>query len=223
MDTPAVQDYLKAIYELQGEDAAVGTTVLADRLGVTPASASVMVKRLAAAGLATHEPYRGVALTGAGARGALEVIRHHRLIESFLADVLGVPWDQVHGEAERLEHVLSEELEERIDVALGFPATDPHGSPIPTHDGRVDRPETVALSALEPGVRAVVAEVRDDDPSLLRYLGELGLYPGTDVTVVGTAPFGGPVTVRIGEAEHGLGREAIDGVLVTLPARKELR
>src|SRR5437867_7774832 len=131
MHTESVQNYLKTIYELQHEQGRVATTLLADRLGVAPASVTGMIKKLAGMHLVTHEPYQGVVLTEAGERIALEVIRHHRLIERYLAEALGVPWDEVHEEAEKWEHVLSEEMEERIDAMLGHPTTDPHGTPIP--------------------------------------------------------------------------------------------
>jgi DtxR family Mn-dependent transcriptional regulator len=165
-----------------------------------------MIKKLADTGLVVHEPYQGVELTEAGTKIALEVIRHHRLIELFLAEALGVPWDQVHAEAHKIEHVLSEDLEDRIDAALGHPTTDPHGAPIPTRDGIVDRPDSVQLTNLEPGQSAAVVEVSDHDPALLRYLGELGLHPEVKVRVIAVAPFDGPLTVRIGEAEQTLGR-----------------
>jgi DtxR family Mn-dependent transcriptional regulator len=215
MQSTAVQDYLKAIYELEHrEDGRASTTQLAERLGVAPASATTMVKKLASAGLLEHEPYHGVVLTEAGRAAALEVIRHHRLIERFLVDILGVPWDEVHDEAERWEHVLSEEMEERIDAALGFPRSDPHGSPIPAEDLTIRSSERRPLTELEPGSRAVVAEVADEDGPLLRYLGGVGLYPGTEIEVLGAAPFGGPLTVRVAGVEHALGREALSQVLV---------
>ena len=173
-----------------------------------------MLKKLARLGLVDHEPYRGVTLTRAGERVAVEVVRHHRLIESFLVEALGVPWDEVHDEAERWEHVLSEQLEQRMDEALGFPTTDPHGAPIPAHDGDVAERATVLLAELDAGQRAVVAEVSDEDPDLLRYLGGFGLYPGTDVEVLEAAPFDGPVTFRTGGTSHAVGREAARHVRV---------
>jgi DtxR family transcriptional regulator, Mn-dependent transcriptional regulator len=215
MQSTAVQDYLKAVYELEhGEEGRATTTQLAERLGVAPASATTMVKKLASLGLLEHEPYHGVVLTQSGRAAALEVIRHHRLIERFLVDILGVPWDAVHDEAERWEHVLSEEMEERIDAALGFPRSDPHGAPIPTEDGMIRSTDGRPLTELQPGDRGVVAEVADEDGPLLRYLGDVGLYPGTEVEVVAAEPFGGPLTVRVGGVEHALGREAISQVLV---------
>src|SRR5438128_4612906 len=150
----AVEDYAKAIYALAAEsDGPVSTNAVAERLGVTPASASAMVKRLDELGLARHVPYRGVELTARGSQLALEVLRHHRLLELYLAESLGVPWDRVHDEAEVLEHVLSEELEELIAAKLGHPTHDPHGDPIPTRDGRIVEAASIPLNALEPGAR----------------------------------------------------------------------
>jgi len=215
MQTQAVEDYLKAVYELQREQGTVATTALAARLGVTPASATGMIKKLAAMKLVTYEPYQGVRLTRAGRKIALEVIRHHRLIEVYLAEALGLPWDRVHEEAEKWEHVLSEELEDRIDELLGHPTADPHGAPIPSRDGKLPRGRRVPLSELKPGQSAVVAEVSDHDPELLRYLGELGLYPKTPVKVLAVEPFGGPLHLTVGGRKRTLGLEAARYVLVT--------
>ncbi len=212
--TESVQDYLKTIYDIQREQGRVATTVLAERLGNSPASVTGMVKKLAALNLVEHERYQGVILTPAGEKIALEVIRHHRLIERYLAEALGVPWDRVHAEAEKWEHVLSEDLEDRIDALLGYPTTDPHGAPIPRRDGTIAPPYTSRLADLATGQSATVAEVSDHDPAMLRYFGELGLRPGVDVRVVSVAPFGGPMTVRLDDAEHTLGREAAGYVSV---------
>jgi len=198
MESRAVDDYLKTMYEVEQEHGRTATTVLAERLGVTPASATGMVKRLAEMDLVKHEPYHGVALTEAGGEAGAGVVRHHRLIELFLTETLGVPWDRVHEEAHRIEHVLSEDLEERMDVLLGRPTKDPHGSPIPTRDGKVERPMSTRLAELKAGQTAVVTEVRDEDAALLRYLGSLGLYPEAEVEMLAVAPFDGPLTVRVG-------------------------
>src|ERR1700751_243667 len=177
--TSAVEDYAKAIYALETRcGGAVSPTALADRLSFTAASASSMVKKLAEMGLVEHEPYRGVLLTDRGRRLALEVLRHHRLLEVYLAEELGVPWDRVHDEAEVLEHVLSEELEERIAAKLGHPTHDPHGDPIPTRDGDIDERPTDALDTVQAGSRGVFVRVSDSDPEMLRYLGERGIRPG---------------------------------------------
>ena len=204
--TSAIEDYAKAIYALEARgDGAVSTNALADRLGVTAASASSMVKRLAGLGLVLHAPYRGVELTDRGRTVALEVLRHHRLLERYLAEELGVPWDRVHDEAEVLEHVLSEELEEIIAAKLGHPTHDPHGDPIPTRDGRIDETPTDALDALEPGVRGRFVRVSDSDPEMLRYLADRGIRPGDAVEVVDRQPFDGPLFARFGDEVHVLG------------------
>lgn len=215
MHTKAVEDYLKTIYDLSRVEAAVTTSALAERLDVTAASVTGMVKKLAGMNLVTHEPYRGVALTHAGERIALEVIRHHRLIETYLHEALGVPWDRVHAEAERIEHVLSEDLEARMDAALGHPTVDPHGAPIPTRDLEIAESDAVPLAGMEAGEHGTVAEVSDHDADLLRYVGDLGLYPHTPVDVLAVAPFDGPLTVRVGDAERTVGRKAAQYIFVT--------
>src|SRR2546421_4277982 len=203
----AVEDYAKAIYALERRDeGAVSTNALAERLGVTPASASGMVKRLDEMGLVSHEPYRGVQLTREGLRVALEVMRHHRLLELYLAEQLGVPWDRVHAEAEVLEHVLSEDLEKLIAAKLGNPTRDPHGDPIPTPDLRIVEPDTVALESLQAGARGTFVRVSDSDPEMLRYLAERGIAPGDRFEVVDKQPFDGPLFARFGaEGVHVLG------------------
>jgi DtxR family Mn-dependent transcriptional regulator len=204
----AVQDYLKAIYVLESEGERVTTSALAARMGVSAPSATAMTKRLAELELVERAPYRGVALTEAGRTGALEVLRHHRLLERYLVDRLGLSLHEVHAEAELLEHALSEELEAKIDAELGFPTHDPHGDPIPDAELRVEHGAARStLAELEPGVPAVVSRVPDGDPELLRYLAELGLVPGAGVEVVAHAPFGGPVMVRTDRGDHAISRE----------------
>jgi DtxR family Mn-dependent transcriptional regulator len=207
--TSAVEDYAKAIYALEtrADGGAVSTNALADRLGVTAASASNMVKRLDTLGLVRHMPYRGVQLTSEGAKVALEVIRHHRLLELYLAETLGVPWDRVHDEAEVLEHVLSEELEDLIAAKLGDPTHDPHGDPIPTKDLHIEEGSHTTLQELEPGAGGVFVRVSDSDPSMLRYLAERGIRPGASFEVVDKQPFDGPVFARFdgAGAVHVLG------------------
>jgi DtxR family Mn-dependent transcriptional regulator len=206
--TSAVEDYAKAIYGLERRGAGpVTTNALAQRLGVTAASASGMVKRLSELGLAAHEPYRGVGLTESGRRVALEVIRHHRLLELYLVENLGVPWDRVHEEAEVLEHVLSEELEELIARKLGDPTHDPHGDPIPTRELIIDETETVSLESLGTGAHGTFTRVSDSDPEMLRYLSDRGIAPGAELEVIDRQPFGGPLFVRIGDSVHALGGE----------------
>ena len=204
--TNAVQDYAKAIYSLSARFAEpVSTSAIAERLGVSPASASAMVKRLAALGLVAHEPYRGVELTPAGQRVALEVIRHHRLIELYLSEALDMPWDRVHEEAEVLEHAISPELSELIEQKLGFPTHDPHGDPIPTREGEIDEGRTRPLTELKPGERGVFVRVSDTNPEMLRYLSGRGIGPGAELEVLGREPFGGPLTVRTSGSEYALG------------------
>jgi DtxR family Mn-dependent transcriptional regulator len=210
--TVAVQDYLKAIYVLESAGERVTTSALADRMGVSAPSATAMTKRLDELGLVERLPYRGVALTDAGRRGALEVLRHHRLLERYLVDRLGLSLDEVHAEAELLEHALSEELEAKIDAELGFPTHDPHGDPIPDRELRVVHGESRSLLDLEPGARGSIARVPDGDSDLLRYLGELGLVPDASVEVLAQAPFGGPVTVRTASGEHAISRELADRI-----------
>ena len=202
----AVQDYAKAIYALElREGEAVSTNALADRLGVTAASASGMVKRLDELGLVEHQPYRSVSLTENGRRVALEVMRHHRLLELYLVKSLGVPWDRVHQEAEVLEHVLSEELEELIAAKLGDPTHDPHGDPIPTRDLTIEEGSTVSLQTLEVGDRGTFTRVSDSDPEMLRFLAERGIAPGDQLEVVEKQPFDGPLFVLFGDHVHVLG------------------
>jgi DtxR family Mn-dependent transcriptional regulator len=184
-------------------------------MGVRPPSVTAMLKRLAALGLAEHAPYRGVELTPAGERVALEVIRHHRLLEQYLAQALGLSLDEVHSEADRLEHALSEELEARIDRSLGYPTHDPHGDPIPDAELRIDRKRLRTLASLEPGDEATIRRVPDGDDELLRYLTKLALVPGKKVKLRAAEPFGGPLTVRVGKAEHAISRELAGGIGVT--------
>jgi DtxR family transcriptional regulator, Mn-dependent transcriptional regulator len=202
----AIEDYAKAIYALgRRGDGTVSTNALAERLEVTPASVSAMVKKLAERGLAEHVPYRGVALTAEGERVALEVLRHHRLLELYLAEQLGVPWDRVHAEAEALEHVLSEYLEARIAAKLGDPTHDPHGDPIPDARLNIDEGDTQSLAALGAGAHGRFVRISDSDPEMLRYLDERGVQLGDELEVVDRQPFDGPLTVRFGDRLHTLG------------------
>jgi DtxR family Mn-dependent transcriptional regulator len=210
--TVAVQDYLKAIYVLESAGERVTTSALARRMAVSAPSATAMTKRLDELGLVERLPYRGVALTDAGRRGALEVLRHHRLLERYLVDRLGLTLDEVHAEAELLEHALSEELEAKIDEELGYPTHDPHGDPIPDRELRLVHGESRTLLDLEPGASGSIARVPDGDPELLRYLGELGLVPDAGVEVLEQAPFGGPVTVRTSSGDHAISRELADRI-----------
>lgn len=218
--SPAVQDYLKGIYMLSKEGASgapVLTTALAERLGVTPASATNMLKKLASLGLVEHESYRGAVLTEPGRKIALEVIRHHRLLETYLAEALGVPWDEVHAEAEVLEHVLSEELEERIAVRLGHPAFDPHGHPIPSKDGAMPEHSQQRLWEAAEGTRVAVERVSDSEAEALRYLGSVGILPGAALEIVGRGPVAGPLYVKVSDGSddvHALSKELAETVWV---------
>jgi DtxR family transcriptional regulator, Mn-dependent transcriptional regulator len=203
----AIQDYLKEIYKLQSAGERATTTAIARRMGVAPSSVTSMLKKLAVLGLAEHAPYRGVELSEAGTQIALEVIRHHRLLEQYLAETLGLGIDAVHAEADRLEHVISEELEARIDEQLGYPTHDPHGDPIPDVGLNVDRTALRSLEALAPGEEATVRRIPDGDAELLRYLAGLMLVPGRKIVMRRSEPFGGPLTVDVEGSEHAISRE----------------
>jgi len=215
MLSQAVEDYLKTIYKLQ-RDGAASTSDIARTLDVSAASVTNMVKRLAQHGLAEHQSYRGVTLTPAGNKIALEIIRHHRLLELYLKEVMGYGWEQLHDEAEHLEHHISEEFESKIEAMLGFPTHDPHGDPIPTRDGHVEAVADAPLTQVSAGQAVVVRRVSDADPELLHYLEELGLMPRAEVVVVEKAPFNGPLDVRIGEETKTVGFAVASNVFVVV-------
>jgi DtxR family Mn-dependent transcriptional regulator len=215
MLSQAMENYLKVIFEILENNERASTSVIADLMGHSPASVTAMVKRLAELNLVSHEPYRGVKLTRVGKRTAMEIVRHHRLVELYLAEALGVPWDRVHDEAEKLEHVISEDLEDRIAAVLGNPTVDPHGAPIPGRDGSIARVEAIALSDVQPGATVTVVEVGDRSPELLRHLGDLKLYPGTEIMVVRVEPYDGPLVIRAGNREFILGRGAAKEIRVS--------
>lgn len=214
MLSQAAEDYLKIVYKLQEETDVVTTNGVAEHMQVSAASVTNMVKKLAEMGLVRHVPYQGITLTASGRKVALEVIRHHRLLELYLNEAMGFGWDQVDAEAERLEHVISEAFEDRIDEMLGYPTTDPHGHPIPTKDGEIDRSRYERLVDMKPGQAAVVRRVPDSDPGLLRYLAELGLTPDTMVDVIKKEPFNGPLRLKIGDVEHHVGHQVASYVFV---------
>jgi DtxR family transcriptional regulator, Mn-dependent transcriptional regulator len=204
MSSTAVENYVKAIYQLQSGAQVATTSALAEALQVSAASATNMVKRLAARKLVRHSPYRGVELTKAGEKMALEVVRHHRLIELFLHETLNLPWDRVHAEAEKIEHVLSEDLEDRIAEKLGNPLADPHGDPIPTKSGKIEHSTLLRLADLAVGKSATIRRIGAQEPEQLRYLGNLGVKPNAEVQIIEQIPFGGPMRLRVGSAEHVL-------------------
>jgi DtxR family Mn-dependent transcriptional regulator len=198
--TAPAEDYLKAIYDIERGGAAAATNDIAARLGIAAASVSGMIRRLADQGLISHERYKGTRLTAAGRKAALRTIRRHRVIETYLAQALGYPWDRVHEEAERLEHAASDELVDRMARAIGEPAIDPHGAPIPTREGHVDETPMRTLLEARPGQRCRVVSVADEDADLLRYVAKLGLRPGAEVEIVERAPFDGPISIRVAPA-----------------------
>jgi DtxR family Mn-dependent transcriptional regulator len=215
LPSAAVEDYAKAIYSLTGwGPETASTNDLAERLGVRPGSVSAMIKKLDEAGLVERVPYHGVRLTAEGTRVALGVLRRHRLLELFLAEVLDVPWERVHDEAEVLEHALSEDLTELISAKLGDPSVDPHGDPIPDRDLSLVETETENLAALETGARARFVRVSDSNPEMLAYLSQCGISVGDEVEMVERQPFDGPVTIRIGETSHALGLKLAEAMRI---------
>lgn len=212
--TAAMEDYLKIIYRLSENGQRATTQAIAERLGVAAPSVTGMLKRLADLKLVEHEPYRAAQLTAAGRKVALEIVRHHRLLELYLAEALDYSWDEVHAEAERLEHTISEEFEARIDKALGFPTTDPHGDPIPSAAGLVSDVPNDRLTSLQVGESATISRVSDDDAEKLRYLGSIGFFPDAVISVIERLPFNGPLRVRIGKHEHIVGGELADAIHV---------
>jgi DtxR family transcriptional regulator, Mn-dependent transcriptional regulator len=214
--TAPVEDYLKAIYTIGKGTGAAATNEIAQRLALAPASVSGMVRRLADQGLLAYERYHGVKLTETGRRAALRTLRRHRVIEAYLAHALGIPWDRVHDEAERLEHAVSDDLVDRMAVAIGEPEVDPHGAPIPTRDGAVDETEYTSLVDLAIGVPGLVVRVADEDPAMLRYLAELSVVPGKRITVKARAPYGGPITAMVGRHEISIG-PALAAHVLTAP------
>jgi len=203
--TMSVEDYLKAIYELSQKTGSAVTTEVASRLAVATASVSAMVRRLTGQGLVSHERYGALRLTKKGRSVALQMVRRHRVIEAYLVTALGYAWDEVHEEAERLEHAASPDLINRMAAAIGEPAVDPHGAPIPTAHGTLEEPKVRSLGDLAVGEKAQIARVEDEDPALLRYLGSLRFVPGASVQLVKKDPFEGPLTIKVGAKTHVIG------------------
>lgn len=211
----SIEDYLKAIYKLQTDEKGASTTKIAEAMDVSSASATNMLKRLAKMGLVDYESYRGASLTESGNKIALEVIRHHRLLELYLLEVMGYSWDEVHDEAEKLEHHISEQFEDKIAELLDHPTHDPHGDPIPSKDGIMPRMEVEPLTGAEEGRSYIVSRVKNQDPELLRYLEKIGLLPGAQITIKEKAPFEGPVTINIETNEQVLGYDMARHIMVT--------
>lgn len=210
----SIQDYLKTIYTLAETSEVVSPTGVASILGVSPAAVVKMAAKLQEMNLINYNRKQGIRLTESGQKIALEVIRHHRLLELYLMEALGYSWDRVHEEAERLEHVISDEFEERIDRALDFPSHDPHGAPIPRKDGTIAADNHPPLSQLQEGQKATIRRVNDFDAKMLRYLGELGMYPGTEIQIVSREPFGGPILIRIKKKDFAIGQQLADNVFI---------
>ena len=214
--TGPVEDYLKAIYELERVGRPAETNAIAELLGIAPASVSGMVRRLAEQGLITHERYRGASLTASGRRAALRTLRRHRVIEAYLTSALGYSWDRVHDEADRLEHAASDELIDRMAAAIGEPETDPHGAPIPARDGSIASDPTLQpLSALRVGDLARVERVSDKSGERLRYFAELGIVPGAKVRVTRREPFDGPISIEVDKETRAVGPAVAAQVLVS--------
>lgn len=211
--TRSIEDYLKAIYRLSPEGRFASTSDIAHLLELSAPSVSGMVKRLSELGLLEHIPYKGVQLTDTGRRAALRMVRRHRLLEAYLVEFLGYSWDTVHVEAERLEHAVSDTLIERMAAALGHPAVDPHGDPIPAADGSIDEPASTPLAAVPVGETVEIRRVDEREPERLRYLASVGLVPGVVVTLLDHQPFGGPVTVESAGERHVIGEELAQVVL----------
>ena len=220
LNTSVIQDYLKAIYQFQEAEGNVSTTALAKHLKIAPASVSGMIKKLFGMNLVDYKRYYGVVLTVTGKKIALETLRHHRLVELYLAKAMGISWDRVHPEAEKWEHVLSEELEEKMDEMLGHPVADPHGAPIPPRRGNFHNQSKVNLAQLKRGHEGLIGGVSDEDPELLRYLGSMGLYPNVKFSVMDVAPYEGPVTIKVGNKAHVIGQKAASHLWVKRIAEK---
>ena len=223
---PRISDCLKVIFTMQDRRQKVTTSAVSEQLGVSDATVTMLFKDFAEAGWVEHVPYRGVRLTSIGERKAMEVIRHHRLLELYLARELGYSWDKVHAEADKLEHVISEEFEDKVDALLGYPTVDPHGDPIPSKDGIIAARKGCTLTQLKDGQTALILRINDQNPEKLCYLGQLGLYPETSIQMLSRAPFGGPIRILVGEkphqVEHMLGVELAEQIIATSAEAQEI-
>ena len=210
----SIEDYLKTIFSLQSDDDRVSTTQIANSLEVSSASATNMIKRLAEMGLVEYQSYKGSRLTKSGKKIALEIIRHHRLLELYLLEVMGYSWDEVHDEAEKLEHHISEQFEDKIAKLLDDPTHDPHGDPIPTKEGIMPEMETDPLVNGEEGQSYIVGRVKDQNPELLRYLEKIGLLPGIKIQIKEKGPFKGPLTLLIEDEKQVIGYDVAKNIFV---------
>jgi DtxR family Mn-dependent transcriptional regulator len=219
MISPTIEDYLKTIYKLQRRQGRVNTSAIAERLALSDATVTAMIKRLAKEKFLKHISYHGVVLTEKGEKIALRVIRRHRLVELFLKEVLGLDWDKVHVEAEKLEHFISDEILDRMDHVLGYPKTDPHGDPIPTGEGVIEEVEEGrSLADVETGRTVTISSVSDGDPKKLRFMAELGLFPKVKVRIEDKSPFEGDLFIKVGSSEHRLPRDVARSIYVTQTA-----
>lgn len=216
MITQAIQDYLKVIYKIEETGESPTTNTIAERLNVTQPSVTGMVKKLSEMNLISYTPYHGAELTEAGRKIALEVIRHHRLLELYLAKAMGYSWDRVHQEAEKLEHFISEEFEEKMVEILGNPNSDPHGAPIPSKDGSIAERKLATLTSIPVGQTVRIKQISDRDSEKLRYLAGIGIYPEVLIVVLEKTPFGGASLVRVGDKQHYLGEGLTDSIFVSL-------
>ncbi|HKK47369.1 MAG TPA: metal-dependent transcriptional regulator [Balneolaceae bacterium] len=210
----AVEDYLKAIYTLESEGKGASTTKIAESLGVSSASTTNMVKRLSKMGLVDYESYKGATLTKSGQKIALEIIRHHRLLELYLLEVMGYSWDEVHDEAEKLEHHISERFEDKIAKVLNDPTHDPHGDPIPTKEGLMPKMDAHPLIEAQANKQYIVSRVKDQEPELLRYLEKIGLLPGIKITIKEKAPFKGPIMLLLEGKEQAIGHDMARNIFI---------
>ena len=216
----ALEDYLKVIYVLEADGEKATTTAIAQALDVSNASVTNMLKKLAGMNLIVHESYKGAELSPAGKKVALEILRHHRLLELYLKEVMGYSWDEVHDEAEKLEHHISEQFEDRIAELLNHPTHDPHGDPIPTKDGVMPEKATLALNEAETKTLYMVGRVRDQNPELLRYLEQQGVLPGVELTIIEKAPFDGPISLEIDSEVISLGFSIAQNIFLIRPSQQ---